>query len=121
MKRILLFTTLLLLVSSYVNAQTGTPSSKLTWDQQSSDLATAQAFTYKYYPDSSVTGTTLVGVICTGTTAPFVCQSPFPAFTPGAHTLTLTASNLAGESAKSLVISFTFVVIPSAPSNIRIQ
>jgi hypothetical protein len=111
----------LLLVVSSAGAQTSTPASKLTWDQASvASAAEAQALTYRYYPDGSTTGTTLAGVTCTGTT-PVVCQATFPAFTPGAHTLTMTAANAAGESVKSAVFSFTFVVIPAAPGNIRIQ
>lgn len=103
------------------SAQTGTPTSKLAWDQAASDLATAQALTFKYYPDGATTGTVLTGVTCSGTAAPFVCAVNFPAFTPGSHTVQLTASNAAGESVKSASFSFSFVVIPAAPVNLRIQ
>lgn len=95
------------------------PSSKLLWDEAGVDLATVSAYTYKYYPDGSATGTALTGVTCSGTTT-FSCQTNFPAFTPGAHTLQMTATNAAGESAKSVVFNFTFIVVPGVPSNIRI-
>lgn len=117
-KRILsvAFVAVALLAIPHVASAQATGTSKLAWDQPSvPDAATAQAFTYKYYADGATTGVT-----CTGT-APVTCQVNYPAFTPGSHTLTLTASNVAGESPKSAVFSFTFVVIPAAPNNIRIQ
>jgi len=108
-----------LMVPSIAQAQ-ATSTNKLTIDQGAPDLATANSYIYKYYPDNTNTGI-VITMVCTGVATPFVCSGAFPAFTPGAHTLTLTASNLAGESAKSVVLSFTFVVIPSAPLNPRIQ
>lgn len=98
---------------------TGTPSSKLNWDQQAPDLATAQAYTYSSYPDAVTTPTVVVGT-CSGTAAPFACNTPFPAFTPGPHTLALSAKSVAGESTKSTTLTFTFVIIPNAPINLRI-
>ena len=106
--------------ATVTSAQTGTPSSKLVWDQTAPDLTTAQAYTFTYYPDGATTGTALNGVTCAGTASPFVCQVAYPAFTPGSHTLQLTAKNAAGESGKSAVFSFTFVVVPAVPTNIRI-
>jgi hypothetical protein len=103
-----------------VNAQ-ATGTSKLVWDQIAPDLVTANSYIYKYYPDSSLTGTSLNPIVCTGTASPFTCSVSYPAFTPGNHTLTVTASNAAGESLKSIPFPFTFVVIPAAPTNIRIQ
>jgi hypothetical protein len=104
-------------------AQTGTPSSKLTWDQTAPDLATANSYIYKYYADGAITASPLTGVTCvTGAQAGvFTCSTSFPAFTPGSHSITLTASNVAGESVKSSPLAFTFVVVPGAPTNLRIQ
>jgi hypothetical protein len=109
-------------MASLASAQnTGTASSKIGWDQAGvASAAEAQALTYRYYADGSATGIVLTGVTCAGTTA-VTCQAPFPAFTPGSHTITLTAGNVAGESAKSSPFAFVFVVIPSAPTNLRIQ
>ena len=120
MKRLLLVVCCLLGAGVTAHAQT-TSASQLAWDQGAANLATAQGLTYRYYADGSATPVTLSGVTCTGSAAPFVCTVAFPAFTPGAHTLQLAAANVAGESAKSLVLSFTFVVIPDAPANLRIQ
>lgn len=96
-------------------------SKQLEWDQPNATVAEASAYTFKYYPDAAAAGTTLSGVTCfqSGTTT--VCRVSFPAFAPGGHTLQLTATNAAGESAKSAVFSFTFVVVPSAPSGVRVQ
>ena len=114
-------TLLFLLLATIASGQTGTPASKLTWDQTAPDLASAAAYTYLYYPDGATTSVTLTAVTCTGTVSPFVCQVAFPAFTPGSHTLTLSASNVAGESAHSAPFAFVFVVVPSVPTNIRIR
>lgn len=98
-----------------------TGANKIGWDQAAPTLADAQGYTYKYYADAATTGITLAGVTCAGTTSPYQCEVPFPAFTPGNHTLTLTAGNLAGESVKSAPLSFAFVVTPGAPVNLRIK
>lgn len=108
-------------VAGFAFAQTGTSASTLAWDQAAANLAEAQAYSFKYYPAGAATGIALSGVTCSGAAAPFTCSVSYPAFTPGAHTLQLTAGNAAGESPKSAAFSFTFVVIPSAPANIRIQ
>jgi hypothetical protein len=112
------------LLAGIASAQSSaTPTSKLVWDQIAPDLATANAYTYREYPETWVSGpgTVLTPVTCTGTTSPFVCSTPFPAFTPGGHAVTMTAGNAAGESLKSTPFPFTFVVIPSPPTNLRIQ
>jgi hypothetical protein len=56
-----------------------------------------------------------------GTTTPavFVWSIPFPAVTPGPHTITLRACNAAGCAA-SPAFAFTVIAMPSAPANIRI-
>ena len=84
--------------------------------------------TFKYYPDAVATTTTkpytggvvLTNVTCAGT-ATVTCTVPFPAFTPGAHQLSLTATNAAGESDKSAPLSFAFVVVPNPPTGLTIQ
>jgi len=121
MKRIL-FAAILLFVASTIYAQPPvTGANKIGWDQPAPTLTEAQGYTYKYYPDSAIVGTTLVSVTCAGTVSPYQCDVLFPAFTPGPHNLTLTASNLAGESVKSAPLSFAFVVTPGAPINLRIK
>lgn len=123
MKKIL-FTIVILLVTSTAYAQSPPPATggnKIGWDQSAPTLAEAQGYIYKYYPDASPSGTTLTSVTCTGDASPFKCEVAFPAFTPGNHTLALTAGNAAGESIKSSILSFTFIVIPGAPSNLVIK
>ena len=118
MKKLLLVLFFILTIPNTLFSQ-ATPSSKLLFDQIGPSLIEVNSYTYKYYPDGNSVGTNLV-VTCTGTTSPFICSAAFPAFTPGSHNLTLTASNTAGESAKSSPFAFVFVVIPAVPSNIRI-
>lgn len=122
MKRLFL-TLLFVTATASVFAQQppiGTATQRFAWDQEAPTLADAQAYTYKYYPDSSTTGIAFTGVTCSGTASPFTCSAPIPAFTPGNHTITITASNVAGESAKSNPFAFNFVVTPGVPNNIRI-
>ena len=109
-----------LLISGPVFAQApATPSNGLAWDQAAPDLATAQGYVYRYYPDGAATGTILTAV-CSGAASPFSCRANFPAFTPGSHTLQTTAANAAGESVKSSPFAFVFVVQPAAQTNLRI-
>ena len=98
-----------------------TTASQLVWNQVAVDEGTAANYTYTYDPDGAATGTVLAPVACNTDGVTIACSAPMPAFTPGAHALTLTASNAAGESPHSTPISFTFVVVPDAPTSLRIQ
>jgi hypothetical protein len=115
-----LFVVVALLVAP-LQAQTAVSSNKLGWTQAAPTLADAQAYTYKYYPDGATTGIAFTGVVCSGAATPFSCEVPFPAFTPGNHTLQITAQNVAGESGKSSPLSFTFVVVPAVPTGLIIK
>lgn len=95
-------------------------TSKVGWDQSAPTLADAQGYTYNLYADGSTTAQVLTAT-CTGTVSPFSCEAPFPAFTPGNHTLTLSAKNIAGESAKTAPFAFTFIVTPATPTGLRIK
>jgi hypothetical protein len=109
-----------ILFASTLYAQPATPTSKVQWDQDALDLATAQAYAYKHYSDGSTTGVTLGSVVCTGTAPTFVCVAPIPTYTQGNHNISLTASNSAGESLKSSPLNFAFVTVPATPRNLRI-
>jgi len=117
----LLLSVVLLALSAQAFAQTGVPGQKFAWDQVAPDLASAQAYIYKHYDDGATTGVSFAAVTCAGTTSPFQCEVLIPAFTPGPHATAISASNLAGESPKSAVFSFTFVVTPGSPANIHIK
>lgn len=115
------FSGLMLLIASSVAAQTATTGTPLSWDQAAPDLATAQSYSYAVSVDAQPT--VVLTATCVAPVPPataFNCSAPFPAATPGAHTLTLTASNAAGVSAPSAPLAFTFVVIPATPTNLRI-
>lgn len=115
----------LLALAGSAGAQTSIiAGDKLAWDQQAATLAEAQAATYKHYDDASATGIVLTPVTCNALVPPlagnFTCETPFPAFTPGAaHGIALTAGNLAGESLRSTAFNFLLVVVPNAPTNLR--
>lgn len=121
MRKILLAIILLAFASVVYAQPPATGKNKIGFDQDGPSLTEVQAYTWKYYADSATTGVTLTSVTCVGTASPFQCEAPFPAFTPGSHTLTLTTSNLAGESVKSTPLSFSFVVTPGAPTSLRIK
>jgi hypothetical protein len=108
------------MTSSAIAQSPATSASKYAWDQAGPDLATVQGYTYKVYADNATTGTVLTAT-CTGSASPFTCTAPIGAFSQGTHSAVFTASNAAGESAKSAAVNFTFVVIPSVPANPRIQ
>jgi hypothetical protein len=121
MKKILIVILLLLVAVSAYAQPPATGKNKIGFDQDAPSLAEVQTYTWKYYADTATTGISLTGVTCTGTVTPYQCEAPFPAFTPGPHTLTLTTSNLAGESVKSLPLNFAFVVTPGAPTGLKIK
>ena len=117
--RLVLLSFGLCLWASMASAQ-ATQTSRFALDQGAPDLATAQSYTYRVYADGAATGAT-IAMICTGTASPFVCTALVGAFTPGSHTVTFTAANVAGESPKSAPLTFTMVIIPAVPLNPRIQ
>lgn len=98
-----------------------TANSRLAWGMPAPDLATAQSYTYRYYPDAAATGTVLNSVTCTGTVTPFACEVAFPLFSQGNHTLKLSAANAAGEGVPSAPFAFSFVGKPGTPINITIK
>jgi hypothetical protein len=100
-------------------AQAGTLS-KLMFDQDGPDLASVNGFVYRFYPDGAAAGQVMSNVSCVVNTTYFTCTTQFPPFTPGAHTLQLTASDPSGTSPESTVLSFTFQVVPTTPRNPRI-
>ena len=111
-----------LLSAQRVQAQTANPGSKFAWTQ-SADAATSQAYTWKVYNDGATTGVTLTPVTCVAgvPTTTATCTVPIPAYTPGPHSVTITATNSAGESPKSDPLAFTMVAIPAKPGTPSIQ
>jgi hypothetical protein len=108
-------------ISENISAQTqAVPTSRLGWEQAAPTFSEAQNYTYRFYANQVTEGEVLLDVSCAGVTSPFFCTAPFPPFTPGNHTLQVTASNLAGESNRSNTIAFTFVVTPAEPRSLRI-
>lgn len=55
------------------------------------------------------------------TTMSDTTQVPFPALTPGIHTLVVRAYNEAGESLDSNVLTVKVVVVPAPVTGLRIQ
>ncbi len=80
-------------------------NSVLTWEQQAAMLSEVLAYTYQYYADGSPTGVELLVWTC-GDTTPVSCQAPLPAFNNGKHSLTMSATNTAGEGPQSSPVCF---------------
>ena len=114
MKKILIL--ILLLIPIVLDAQTA----RLVWEESAPSLVAAQGYTYKAYVGTSTTGILLTNVICVATTTSgvFTCSITAPAVFMG-NGITLTASNLIGESAKSA--TFPFPDVPAVPVNLRAQ
>lgn len=96
------------------------PNDSFAWNQDATNLSTAQGFVYKYYLDGAVTGSVWAGVTCAGTATPFTCQAKTPTFAQGQHSLTITAANTTGESGQSVPFVFVYGNPPNIPNNIRI-
>lgn len=116
MRRYLLL--LLLLPGTVLTAQTATSMSRFAIDQAAPDLATANGYQYLMYVDA-LPGVP-VAFSCTGFASPYACTAPIPAFTPGTHTVSFTVSDVVGESVRSTLLTFTLVVVPTAPANPQI-
>jgi len=121
MKRLLVSLSFLIFLIPQILHSQAISTSKLAWSEDAPTLSDAQSYTYRYYSDGASVGTPIASVVCTGITSPFQCEAPFPAFTPGNHTITLTAGNLAGESGKTSPLDFTFIVTPAIPTGLRIK
>jgi hypothetical protein len=111
-----------LLSPAVVSAQapvTG-PNVLVAWEQDTTDLTTAQGYTYNYSIDAG-SYVVLPSHKCgtTATTGVFTCVAPMPATTAGPHSIALTAANIAGTSLPSTPLSFVMVLVPSAPRNLR--
>lgn len=111
----------LLLVPTQSAFSQATPSSRFIWTQTASSLQDAQSFVYRVYIDNSPTGITLPAS-CVALPAPsqFDCTAPIPAVTSGAHSVTFSAANAAGEGPMSAPFNFTMLAPPGPPSNVRI-
>lgn len=122
---ILLIALLFLFAISIALPSRGQSFTRLAWDQTSPDLISAQNMTYKFYRDGSPTGVVFTGVACTASvsTSPvgtYPCSVTFPTSTAGVqHSINVTAGNAAGESPKSLPYTYTLIMIPIAPLNVR--
>lgn len=110
------------LIGSVVYAQNPTvgPNDSFGWGQTGPDLATVQAYAYKYYLDGATTGSLWTNVTCSGTVSPFACQAKTPTFSNGSHSITLTAANAGGESPQSVPFAFVFGNPPTTPNNIHV-
>lgn len=123
--RTLLRTIALVLLANIASAQTASNTSRLSWEIIASSLIEVNLYTWKYYPNAAATGVVFpTPVTCAASTTAneFTCSVAFPAFTPGPHTLNVTATDItAGEGPKSATpFSFTFSVIPGAVRNLRL-
>jgi hypothetical protein len=116
-----LLTALIVLSASTVYAQNpvADPNDQIAFDQSGASLTEVQNFGYKLYIDNDLSGINII-VTCAGAGPLFQCITDLPVLPVGTHTIQLTASNFAGESAKSLPFVFDSVITPAPPASIRI-
>lgn len=116
-----------LLIGGVLLASAQTPTTggeRIVWDQGATTLAEAQGFTYHFSLDAAAP-IPVLGVVCGGSTPPYVRTADFPATVPGTHTLTATATRtVQGVAATSLpsntLKTFILFTAPSAPQGLRI-
>lgn len=130
MKRVVLFTLTVGLLSA-IPAVASAQTPQASWTQGSAATAAqAQGFTYRLYVTPAGGSTqdapvSLTGVTCTGTTAPFPCTGTVPApeaakvLLTGAKS-TLTAQDTAGGTTESLP-SAPFTAGAGVPTALKIQ
>ena len=115
-------------MSATVSAQTSiVPGSqqKIAWDQAAPDLATAQGYSYTV-SDSGV-ALAVESPVCTNspTAGVFICKTPVPALTPGAHSLVVKTSTMIDgtliESPPSVPLAVVMVAVPATPQNLRLE
>lgn len=113
---------IIVISASSAFAQTATPSSRLAWDQIGQPPAAANGFTYTAYVDGATAGISLVGAVCNNgpTASDATCVVSLPPLVAGAHTVSVTQSLGGAESAKSVALSFTVVIVVT-PTNVRLQ
>ncbi len=101
------------------------PGSRLGFDQQAPDLATAQGYDYAAYVDKGPR-TVLAAATCQSSVPPglFTCVANLPAMTPGDHAIELTAattvSGVLVESLRSVPFAVRVVIAPAPPQSLRI-
>jgi uncharacterized membrane protein len=93
---------------------------QLAWDMNHTQ-ADAQSFTYRVYLNSATTGTVVTPVTCTVANLVTSCRASLSGLTPGKYSITLSAANAQGESAKSVPLAFSTITIPNVPFNLRIE
>lgn len=114
-RMVVLWCTLCLLLPAIGWAQTPVPSPtpptiKLGWDHDGINTDG-----YKLSIDGTVT---VITPTCVAGT-PRTCEIPFPALTPGNHTILVIAFNAAGEAASDPFLVTVFVQ-PAKATNLRI-
>lgn len=108
------FLPLLFLFAFTAHAQTKIPSPTpanyfLSWDHDGANLDGFALLVDGARKD--------LGVIAKAPTGHY--EAPFPALTPGAHTLDVVAYNVAGDSPKA-TLTVAVIVIPTGPFGVKI-
>lgn len=106
-----------LLLAQIAGAQTPVPSptpsaTRLAWDH---DGVNTDGYRLKVDAAAAVD----VVATCAVVAGVRTCDTPFPALTPGAHTLLVIAWNIAGETASDPFL-VNVIVVPGKAGNLRI-
>jgi hypothetical protein len=109
----LLCAVVLVLVATAAAAQTVLPTARVAADYASS-AATAQALTWRTYPDGLTVPVTVAPVTCVDMPLGSTCTLPLPAFADGPHSLAVSVFDGVAESGLSNTIMF-LVAAAQAP------
>lgn len=93
-------------------------NTKLVWDVQTPDAATAQSLTYKAVVDGGAP-VTLTPIACVAGTAPlFTCSTPISQIPLGSHSVVMTSGAGTVTSGPSSPFAYIDLLIP-VPQNLR--
>jgi hypothetical protein len=114
----------ILLLSSVVNAQAlpsppANSDTVIVWNQFAPDPIALSTYTYKYYTDARQAPTTgsPLPAKCEIAITPYKCVAKIPIMNAGPFTIWITASNSAGESARSEFVAGVMQTSPPPVPN----
>ena len=103
------------------NGPPGPSTSRLSWSQAASSLASVQSYRFALFVDG--TRSSLENVTCAGGSSPYGCSTPLPSLSSGRHVLELVsidqATGLESPRSEPLVVGAASVTAPAGAASER--